>query len=75
MITKQDTDLILTRLACWTTNLAMKDHMLLPLLRDAQAHISAMQREINQLHVMLETEQRKETWDHGGAFGQFERDG
>jgi hypothetical protein len=59
MITQQSTDLILTRLACWATHPAMQDHMLLPLLRDAQAHISAMQREINQLHVMLETEQRK----------------
>jgi len=70
MMTKQETDLILTRLACWTTNPAMKDHMMLPLLRDAQAHIAAMQREMNQLHVMLETEQRnavqRAMWEGNG---------
>ena len=49
MTTKQETFLILTRLACWTTNPAMEGHMLLPLLKDTRTHIEAMQRDIDEL--------------------------
>jgi hypothetical protein len=65
VITKQETDLILTRLACWTTNPAMKDHMMLPLLRDAQAHIAAMQRDINELTARADGKEIRAAMYHG----------
>jgi len=45
--------MVVTRLDMWIANQAMKDHMLLPLLKDARDCITHQQREIDRLDRML----------------------
>lgn len=72
-----ESHLIATRLACWTTSPAMEGHFLLPLLKDAKAHIemqerrvSDMQREMlrmaDQLGKVIGTELRRAYYEGEG---------
>lgn len=48
-----DSHLIATRLACWTSNPAMQDHFLLPLLKDAKAHIEAQDKRVAEMQAEM----------------------
>ena len=48
-----ESHLIATRLACWTTNPAMEGHFLLPLLKDAKAHIESQDRRVVEMQAQM----------------------